>query len=82
MQVDDELIVGAVATAVIGFVAFLIKIAAKSVLNGFSESLSAHARAINGMTDELKQVRHEVQELRVNMADFSARLRAVEGRDE
>ncbi len=75
MTIDDEVIVGGIMAAVIGFVGWVIRAASRELLDGFRKTMEAHGRSLDSLTKV-------VGEMRVEMAEFRARLAAVERRDE
>ena len=75
MVINDEVIVGGVMAAIIGFVGWIIKVAAREMLDGFKEAMKAHAKSIDLLTKE-------VGEVRVEMAEFRSRLASIEKRIE
>ncbi len=71
MNVNDEVVVGGLMAAVIGFVGWVIRAAAREMLDGFRETMKAHGKSLDSLTKE-------VSEVRVEMAEFRARLTAIE----
>ncbi len=71
MTINDEVIVGGIMAAVIGFVGWVIRVAAKELLDGFRDTMKEHGKSLDSLT-------REVGQMRVEMAEFRARLSAVE----
>lgn len=79
MEFSDDAIVGGIVASVGGFFMWLVRLVSRQVMNSFDETMRAHADSISANTKELRELRREITEQRVAMADFNARLKAVEG---
>lgn len=71
MNVSDEVVVGGIVAAVMGFVGWIVRLAARELLDGFRETMKEHGKSIDSLTKE-------VSEVRVEMAEFRARITALE----
>lgn len=81
LHVPTNAIVGALITAAIGFLGWIIKVAARQTLAGFKESIETHTTAIDKLTKTVEEHRREMADLRVVHADMNARLKIVESRE-
>lgn len=80
IHLPTNAIVGALITAAIGALAWIIKVAARQALAGFQQSLETHTEAIRNLTATVEEHRREMAEIRVVEAGFNERLKAVESR--
>lgn len=74
LHLPVNVIVGALITAAITAVGWIIKVAARESLASFKDSLQEHTAALRNLTKE-------ISDLRIVQADFNARLKALEHRD-
>lgn len=71
MQLDDEVVWGAVVAAVSGFFAWMFKAAAGTMFKGITASIDRLTRSVD-------EHRKELADMRVEMAEFSTRLKVLE----
>ena len=79
MEISDNVVAGGIVTALTGFFAWLFRMAAKAAVDQFSKSIDAHARVMESLGAKVDRLSVEVQDVRLEMADFRARLKHVEG---
>jgi hypothetical protein len=75
IQVDGGVIASAMISGAVAFLAWIIRTAARSALDGLKASIDNHARAIDILASEVK-------EMRVEVSDIKHRLTVVETRQE
>ena len=80
-HVPANAVIGALITAAIGVLGWIVKVAARQTLAGFQDSLATHTKAIEALTVTVEAHRKEMSDLRVVQADFNARLKALEHRE-
>lgn len=71
LEVDAGIVVTAAMSAAVGFLGWVIRVAARETLAGLKASIDAHTRAIDSLSLELREMREEV-------SDVKARLTVVE----
>lgn len=78
IHIPTTVVAGGIASLVLGFVGWLVKISFGQIIEGFKESLAGHAEAIKGLSAEVAGHRREVSDLRVELAEVVGRLKVIE----
>lgn len=73
MHLDGGIVASIIIGAAVSFLGFIIKFAAREALNGLKQSIDNHAKAIDILAAEVK-------EMRVEVSDLKSRMVAVETR--
>jgi hypothetical protein len=75
IRVDGGVIASTMISGAVGFLAWIIRVAARQALDGLKKSIDNHAKAIDTLAGEVKEMRVEVSEVK-------HRLTIVETRQE
>ena len=74
MQIDDDVFMGGVVALVSGFFAWVIKAAARQAFGNMTQSIDRLTRSVD-------EHRKELTDVRVELAQFNARLHALENQE-
>lgn len=74
-HVDGGVIASALISGAVAFLAWIIKVAAREALAGLKQSIDNHARAIDILAGEVKEMRVEVSDLKERMVAVETRQR-------
>jgi hypothetical protein len=78
LEIDGGIIVTTLISAAVAFLGWVIRVAARTTLEGLKTSIDAHAKAVGAMQGEMHEFRRELGEFRAEMAAHGARLSALE----
>lgn len=70
---DGGVIASVLLSAAVAGLAFIVKIAARETLSGLKQSIDNHARAIDVLAAEVKEMRVEVSDLKQRMVRVETR---------
>lgn len=73
MQIDGGVIASAFISGAVAFLAWIIKVAARETLSGLKTSIDNHAKAIDDLALEVKEMRTEVSDLKERMVAVETR---------
>lgn len=77
-EVDASVVVTAIIGAAITFLGWVIRVAARSTLEGLRTSIDAHAKSLTDLRSEIAQFREDLGGLRVEVAEVRGRIKALE----
>lgn len=84
MQENFEVPVGPVVAAVIaaalGFVGWIIRVAARESMASLKSSVAGLQKSLDGLSGEISHLREDIADVRVDQAGLQARVSAVEER--
>ena len=75
MHVDGGIVASAFISGAVAFLAWIIRVAARETLAGLKVSIDRHAKAIDDLAAEVKEMREEVSELKGRVIAVETRQR-------
>lgn len=75
LRVDGGIVASALVSGALGFLAWIIKVAAREALAGLKASIDHHAHTIEALAEEIKEMRTEVSDLKGRMVAVETRQR-------